>query len=337
LIEAREQVEHGEWGAWLKVNFAWSRGTAHSWMKAAEKAQSSKRVFSALNKTTLSEITRPDRDPQHRAAWHEPVRLAVNKLDVERLAQERQSREREAKLVRALGLQLIDIGYKVLAQKPPSCVACADDGTTPLQREVTFAPDLLKHQRRNSGWDNELIVPTTLAKLKQCEGREVRLTAFKIGALVVAAYHFLPLAILTLIAVPLAVLGVVPASTAAFIVVQATLLWKVMEWLIGADPPSSDIARAERPSPDIPPSDKVTTPAATTGRLERKEPEWVLTEIPSRIPLAAGWVLVELSNGSRTHHSYARKDDDGVTLTYRLDSGLIIQSTPQTRSTASPD
>jgi hypothetical protein len=44
---------------------------------------------------TLSAPVEPTRE-HHQPAWHEPVRLAVNKVDVERMAQERQNREREA-------------------------------------------------------------------------------------------------------------------------------------------------------------------------------------------------------------------------------------------------
>lgn len=47
-----------------------------------------------------------------------PVReVYVYPLNVERMRQEAQAKEREQQLQRALGLQLINIGYKVLATK----------------------------------------------------------------------------------------------------------------------------------------------------------------------------------------------------------------------------
>lgn len=135
LLEAKEQVAQGEWGRWLKRNFAWSKKTAQNWMKAAATKNVASRRFS-----TLSEFTTPNRDPHHKVAWHEPVRLAVNKVDVERLAQERQNREKEERLMRELGLRLIDIGYKALAQKLHPDKGGSHEAITRLNR----VRDLLK-------------------------------------------------------------------------------------------------------------------------------------------------------------------------------------------------
>lgn len=52
-----------------------------------------------------------------RPGWERPVREVVNRINVRAMAQERQNREKEEKIQRQLALQLIDIGYKVLATK----------------------------------------------------------------------------------------------------------------------------------------------------------------------------------------------------------------------------
>jgi hypothetical protein len=118
LNEAKEQIPHGEWMAWVRRNFKDSSGnalshvTAMRYMRLAETDQSNRRrPFSSLRE--MVEPSRPHRivSPD----WHEPVREAVNRVNVDRLAQEQQSREKESKLIHELGIKLIDIGYKVLA------------------------------------------------------------------------------------------------------------------------------------------------------------------------------------------------------------------------------
>src|SRR5262252_7757014 len=70
----------------------------------------------SASRKTMTQITRPDAD-RDRAAWPEPVRLAVRKVDVEKLSQEEQARAEEKKLTRELAHNLIEIGFKALALK----------------------------------------------------------------------------------------------------------------------------------------------------------------------------------------------------------------------------
>jgi hypothetical protein len=65
----------------------------------------------------LSAFVEPDRPSHHRPTWHEPVRQITNRVNVEALASEERARKQEQQLIRQLGNQLIDIGYKVLATK----------------------------------------------------------------------------------------------------------------------------------------------------------------------------------------------------------------------------
>lgn len=113
LNEAKEQVAHGEWTGWLKRNFHLSASTARDYMRLAATAQ--KRGAPAF--ATLSEFARPNRDPGHTPSWQAPVREVISRVNVEALAKERQDKEREARLMRTLSHQLIDIGYRVLSAK----------------------------------------------------------------------------------------------------------------------------------------------------------------------------------------------------------------------------
>jgi hypothetical protein len=113
LLEAKEQCEEGEWLAWVERNFHLSEKTAWRYMKLASETVSHRTRASA----TLSSVTEPGRHPGHRPAWQAPVQKAVNALNVEAIRADFQSRAKEDRLIRELALQLIDIGYKVLASK----------------------------------------------------------------------------------------------------------------------------------------------------------------------------------------------------------------------------
>jgi Protein of unknown function (DUF3102) len=120
LIEAKSQLQHGEWRAWLKRNFVLSHETARRYMTLARENQTA-RSSVAFRPRTLSEVMGDFRKYPERSgalgASGKDVRRIVSQVDVDRLAKERQSREREAKLTKELAHTLIDIGYRVLAAK----------------------------------------------------------------------------------------------------------------------------------------------------------------------------------------------------------------------------
>jgi hypothetical protein len=110
LLEAKEQCGHGEWTAWVNRNFHLSITTAQRYIKLVGHPKTSRAP-------SLSSITEPHRAPGHRATWHEPVQRVVERVNTRALVADQQSRAKETKLIHALGHQLIDIGYKVLAAK----------------------------------------------------------------------------------------------------------------------------------------------------------------------------------------------------------------------------
>ena len=82
LIEAKEQVRHGEWGKWLKRHFTLSHETAGRYMRLAERMVGENRRRRPFR--TLSEATDPPR-ATHQPVWHEPVQKVASRVNVEAL------------------------------------------------------------------------------------------------------------------------------------------------------------------------------------------------------------------------------------------------------------
>jgi hypothetical protein len=142
LIEARSQLQHGEWRAWLKRNFVLSHETARRYMTLARLNQNA-RSSGSFRPRTLSEVMGDFRKYPKRAgalgASGKDVRRVVAQVDVDRLAKERQSRELEANLVKELAHTLIDIGYRVLVAKLQH-----PDGSTEAMARLNHVRTLLR-------------------------------------------------------------------------------------------------------------------------------------------------------------------------------------------------
>jgi hypothetical protein len=113
LIEAKSQLNAMSWGDWLSRNFHLSQSTSIRYMRLA-RTKGARDQFE-----TISEFVEPNRHPGHRPSWTEPVADSLKRLKIEsfNLRERDISRAQERKLERELGLNLIDIGYKVLAVK----------------------------------------------------------------------------------------------------------------------------------------------------------------------------------------------------------------------------
>lgn len=111
LVEAKEQVAHGEWKGWVERNFHLSYTSAKRYMVLASQDQKARaRPFSSMREAIGGRGT-------GKVSWQQPVQQIASRVNVDALAKERQDREREQQLLRKLSHQLIDIGYKVLAAK----------------------------------------------------------------------------------------------------------------------------------------------------------------------------------------------------------------------------
>jgi len=113
LLEAKEQVKHGEWTGWVKRNFPHrSMNTVNDYMRLVNVPQKKGMPF-----ISIRQALGQSRAGAGAAAWSRPVQEITSRVNVEALAREQQNREREAALLHKLGHQLIDIGYKVLSSK----------------------------------------------------------------------------------------------------------------------------------------------------------------------------------------------------------------------------
>lgn len=119
LLEAKGQMKHGEFMPWVARNFAIKDRQANRYMALAEHVANSPR---ATNFTSLRgferETGRAPVDNFGKTSWHEPVKQIIDRVDTETLNIKREELKRadEREAQRKLALQLIDIGYKVLAR-----------------------------------------------------------------------------------------------------------------------------------------------------------------------------------------------------------------------------
>lgn len=117
LLEAKPQVPHGEWEIWVRKNFNRTQQTVGKWMKLAKHKLNARVHYRPPR--TLSEFTEPNRDKGHRPKWHAPVAEALKRAHPHLTSKpaEAESRETEGSKKRALAIELIDIGYRILATK----------------------------------------------------------------------------------------------------------------------------------------------------------------------------------------------------------------------------
>lgn len=117
LVEAKEQLKHGEWGEWLKTNFAFSATTASVWMGWWE----------AENVRGEHFQRRADFERKHRPAsagrsrkvrdYDAPVDRLLDGVATKAMLERAVNSAKEHELERKLANQLIKIGYGVLSTK----------------------------------------------------------------------------------------------------------------------------------------------------------------------------------------------------------------------------
>ena len=105
LLEAKAQLRHGEFQDWYKKQgFGWSPRSAREYMNLVERENGGVRRFETLEESKVH--------PRTRAPLPE-----LRPVDVEALRREEQARHEERKKVCDLELQIIKLGYRLLAEK----------------------------------------------------------------------------------------------------------------------------------------------------------------------------------------------------------------------------
>ena len=112
MLEAKEQIKHGEFGKWIERNFKISKVQASHYMNFAKAMKDEK--LTGVNFSSLKDFIRqkPKKPPPPEAPeidWKAAYQKRVNKANVERLS--------DRKVDREIALQLVDEGYKALAVK----------------------------------------------------------------------------------------------------------------------------------------------------------------------------------------------------------------------------
>ena len=70
LNEAREQVAHFKWGAWLSKNFEWSRSTANRWMNFAAKVEADPSIVADGDNEHAVQLIVRGNEAAARKEWH---------------------------------------------------------------------------------------------------------------------------------------------------------------------------------------------------------------------------------------------------------------------------
>jgi hypothetical protein len=135
LIEAKEQVAHGQWGSWLSKNFNLSDRTAREYMRWA-RLHDEIGGGTAEMPTSITEMTgRTDRAREFRQSKQQQnFKRVLRDVARDNFVQERQTLDNEIKLHRDLAEELIDIGYRALATKLHPDRGGSKDAMTRLNR-----------------------------------------------------------------------------------------------------------------------------------------------------------------------------------------------------------
>jgi hypothetical protein len=118
FIEAKSQMKHGEFEPWVKRNFGISRKTASLYMGLVRHLESFPGETFTSQREFRREVLGETRHETREETWHKPIKQIVSRVDIETLNLKREElkRQDERDAQRQLALQLIDIGYKVLAR-----------------------------------------------------------------------------------------------------------------------------------------------------------------------------------------------------------------------------
>lgn len=116
MIEAKLQMSQKEFGPWVKLHFNRSLRQAYEWINLAEERKQG-RTYATVRESVQK--TRKNPNYGKGASYHKPVREELRDVDVRTLNLRKAAleREKEREAERKLAIQLINIGYKVLATK----------------------------------------------------------------------------------------------------------------------------------------------------------------------------------------------------------------------------
>lgn len=117
LLEAKEQVAFGYWGAWVSKHFHLSDRTARVYMRLARLREAQNGIGKSEMPASLSEMKGDTERARTKRKHDHAYRAVLRDLETDFYAQEQQTRAGEVKLHRDMALELIDVGFKALATR----------------------------------------------------------------------------------------------------------------------------------------------------------------------------------------------------------------------------
>jgi hypothetical protein len=119
LIEAKQQVAHGYWGAWLSKNFTLVDRQAQRYMRLARlRAENAEnRRGASVLPASLNEMEGHTERKRQQRQRDQAFQSVLRDLETDLYAQEQQTRADEVRLHREMALELIDVGFKALATR----------------------------------------------------------------------------------------------------------------------------------------------------------------------------------------------------------------------------
>jgi hypothetical protein len=121
MLEAKQQMKHGEFGPWVKRHFAITMRQAQRYMGFA-KTTANAQMRHTSRFSNFNEYVRKQPGQGKTVVkrdWHEDVKQNIEraKREAERIREAELTRQQEREAEQKLALRLIEIGYKVLAKE----------------------------------------------------------------------------------------------------------------------------------------------------------------------------------------------------------------------------
>lgn len=185
LMEAKRQLAHGEWGAWLEEKVNFSQGTAENYMRIAEQVGSESMLLNLPYTKILALLSVPEESREQFAADNRVEDKSVS--EIKKLIRERDAARTEAQKWLSSAEQNAREATRANARaeqerQRADALAAREPDTVTIEKEVIPADyDLIKNQLRNT---REMLAETQRELEEASEERDAameELEAEKVG------------------------------------------------------------------------------------------------------------------------------------------------------------
>jgi len=118
LIEAKTRLDYGHFGDWISRNFKMSRASATEYMRMVKAERAGNTKFASVQDFRRRTHKAYHHNPTGTSRWRNDVQAHLNNVKPSEFeVKAERDREVHAKNVNKLAVEIISIGYKVLATK----------------------------------------------------------------------------------------------------------------------------------------------------------------------------------------------------------------------------